>query len=100
MLSAIWAQSLIIVNFPWKVTSRIYQKMASLQAYDDTVLSNYNMIANGCCFNDRVRPNMNVVSNLHRIIIEISAICFIWWPVGEERSVWCVSNGTECQQTS
>lgn len=42
------------------------------------------MVADGCCFNDGVGTNMNVVSDLHWIIIEISAVRFVWWPVGEE----------------
>jgi len=46
---------------------------------NDTVFPDFDMIANGRSFHDRVGPNVNVVSYLHGVVVEISAIGFVWW---------------------
>ena len=51
------------------------------ESYNDTVLPNFNMIADLSCFYDRVGTYVDMVANLHRIVVEISTICFIRWPV-------------------
>ena len=38
------------------------------------------MVPNGCGFDDAVGSNVYVVTYFHRIVIEVSAIRFVWWP--------------------
>lgn len=59
-------------------------------AYDDAVLSDDNMVPNSRCFNDRVGADMNVVTDLHWIIIEISAVRFVWWSMREAHWDGCL----------
>ena len=44
------------------------------KAYDDTVLPNLDVTSNRRGLNDAACANMNMVSNLHRVVIEGSAI--------------------------
>lgn len=45
------------------------------------------MVAYRCCFDDGVGSNVNVVSDLHRIVIEISAVRFVRRPSEDGRRV-------------
>jgi hypothetical protein len=81
VLSAIFAQSLMIVNFPSRVCLSTLSKQIREESYNNTVLPNFNMVADLSSFYDRVGTYVNMVANLHWIVVEISAICFIWWPV-------------------
>lgn len=47
---------------------------------DDAILSDDNMIAYGCCLDDAIRTDVNVVSNFHWVIVEVAAVGFVWWP--------------------
>lgn len=48
------------------------------KTHNNAIFPNDNMIPNRRGFNDGVGTNVNVVSNLHRIVIEISAIRLVW----------------------
>jgi hypothetical protein len=41
---------------------------------NDTVFPYLDMITNRCSFNDRVGTDVDMVANLHRIIVEIATI--------------------------
>lgn len=43
------------------------------------------MIAYGCCLDDAIRTDVNVVSNFHWVIVEVAAVGFVWWPQDGER---------------
>lgn len=38
------------------------------------------MIAYCCCLDDAIRADVNVVPNFHRVIVEVAAVGFVWWP--------------------
>jgi hypothetical protein len=47
--------------------------------YNYAVFPDFNVVPDSGRLHYRVCTNMNVVSHLHGIIVEISAICFVWW---------------------
>ena len=51
-----------------------------IKTNNDTILSNLNVVPNSCGFDDTVCADMNMVTDFHRVIIEISTICFVWGP--------------------
>ena len=54
--------------------------MGGKTAYDDAVLPNFYVVSDGRCLNHRVRANMNMVSYLHGIIVEVATIGLVRWP--------------------
>lgn len=80
MLSAILAQSLMMVNLPYKnLVRRLEFKTGRLITYDHAILSYFYIVANRRRFYDRSRSNMNMVSNLERVIVKVSFIRLVWW---------------------
>lgn len=84
-LSAIFAQSLIIVNFPWgskkeRIREKRKMKGTSKCIHDDTILSDLYMIAYGRSFYDGICTDVNVVTNLHRVIVECTTVCLVRRP--------------------
>ena len=55
-------------------------------AYNDAVLADLDMITDGSCLNDGVSTNVDVISYLHRIVIEVSAVRLVRWPAGKSVS--------------
>lgn len=51
-----------------------------METYNNTILPNHNMVPNRRGFDDGVRTDVNIVPNLHWVVIEISAIRLVWWP--------------------
>ena len=81
MLSAIFAQSFIIVNFPFFKSSAGFLIIGTQpNTNDDTILPDLNMVSNGCSFDDTVGSDVYMVTYFHGIVIEVSAIRFVWWP--------------------
>jgi hypothetical protein len=72
----------MIVNFPCTACSVNYEDSILMvtKTYNNTILPNDNMIPNRCSFDDGVGTNVNIVPNLHWVVIEISAIRLVWWP--------------------
>jgi hypothetical protein len=81
VLSATCAQSLMIVNFPCRQCSVNFEDNILMvrKTYNYTILPNDNMISNRRGFDDSIGTNMNIVPNFHWVVIEISAICLVWW---------------------
>lgn len=52
--------------------------MRRISTDNNAVFSDLDMVANGRSFYDRIVPDVNVVSYFHRIVVEISAIGFVW----------------------
>jgi len=48
--------------------------------YNDTIFAYLNMVPDGGSLDDSVHSNVHIVAYLHRIVIEVSAICFVRWP--------------------
>ena len=46
--------------------------------YDDAILPNLDMVPDGRSLDDGVRAYVDVISYLHGIIVEVSAISLIW----------------------
>jgi hypothetical protein len=81
VLSAIFAQSFIIVNFPFFKSSAGFLIIRTQpNTNDDTILPDLNMVPNGCSFDDTVGSDVYMVTYFHGIVIEVSAIRFVWWP--------------------
>jgi hypothetical protein len=78
VLSAIFAQSLIIANLPCRRENECTGGMTCSLTDNDTVFPDFDMVSNGRSFYDRVGPNVNVIPYLHRVVVEISAIGFVW----------------------
>jgi hypothetical protein len=80
VLSAILAQSFMMVNLPWKVSCPVscIQWQHADSTYDDTVFADLNIISDGGSLNDRVGTDVDIVSDLHRIVVEISAVRLVW----------------------
>lgn len=49
--------------------------------YYYAVLSNLDVVSDLGCFDDAVGTNMDMISNLHGVIVEVSAIGFVRGPV-------------------
>ena len=43
-------------------------------SYNDTVLSDFDMVADLRCFDNTVRADMDMIANLHRIVVEVASI--------------------------
>ena len=43
-------------------------------SYNDTVLSNFDMVADLRCFDNTVRADMDMIANLHRVVVEVASI--------------------------
>jgi len=54
--------------------------MAVWKPHNNAIFPNDNMVPYCCGFNDGVGSDVNVVSNLHRIVVKISAIRLVWRP--------------------
>lgn len=85
-LSAIFAQSLIIVNFPCgSKKPDAYVRSAEDEREGDafhnhTVLPDLHMIANSRSFYDGICTDVNIVTDLHRVIVECTAIRLVRRP--------------------
>ena len=77
VLSAIFAQSLMIANLPYMNDECAGGTIRS-STDNNAVFTDFDMASNGRSFYDRVVPDVNVVSYLHRVVVKISAICFVW----------------------
>jgi hypothetical protein len=81
VLSAIFAQSLMIVNFPWRIESLSKASQArQLHAYNDAVLPNLYMAPDLRRLDDRVCTDMHVVADLHRVVVEVSPVSLVRRP--------------------
>lgn len=78
VLSAIFAQSLMIANLPCRKDECAVGGTIRSSTDNHAVFSDFDMVSNSRSFYDRVVPNVNMVSYLHRVVVEISAICFVW----------------------
>lgn len=78
MLSAILAQSLMIVNLPCRILEP--QQRASIRAntHDYAVLPNLDVIPDLRSLDDRPRPDVHVVADLHGVVVEVSAVRLVW----------------------
>jgi hypothetical protein len=76
-LSSILAQSLIIVNLPYTRMMRCVWTIPSAATHDDTVLSDINVISDRRCFYYRPGADVDVIANLHGIVVEVASIGFI-----------------------
>jgi hypothetical protein len=79
VLSAIFAQSLMIANLPCSENERA-GTVTRISTDNNAIFSDFDVVANGCSFYDRIVPYMNMVSYLHRVVIEISTISFVRRP--------------------
>ena len=78
VLSAILAQSLIIVNFPWEQCQQATGRRQGC-THNDTVLPNLDMVPDGCCLDYRVRSDVDMVSYFHGVVVEVATIGLIRW---------------------
>lgn len=64
--------------------------------YDDAILADDNMVAYGCSLDDAIRADMDVVSDFHRVVVEVTAVGFVWWPGFHEQGDirWCEGQHT------
>lgn len=85
VLSAIFAQSLMIVNFPCRifVTSALMHKGA--KAYNDAVLPDLNMIPDSGSLHNCPVPYVYVIPNFHWIVVEVAPICLVRRPMRTRR---------------
>lgn len=79
VLSAIFAQSLIIVNFPChrKLHEVVFRRRDTEKTYDDTVPPYLDVVSDLSSLNDAVRTYVYVIAYLHWVIVEVSAVRFI-----------------------
>jgi hypothetical protein len=81
VLSAILAQSLMIVNLPCERRANVRAECeGSRVTHDHAVFPDVHMIANGRCFYDGIGTNVDKVPDLHRVIVECTAICLVRRP--------------------
>lgn len=83
VLSAIFAQSLMIANLPCAIENpQTFETWTvnEIFTYYNAVLANLYVIANSSSFHDRVCSNVHEIANFHGIIVEISAKCLVRWP--------------------
>lgn len=79
MSSAILAQSLMMVNLPLPdVRTGAMQGIDGEIAHDNTVLPNVDVVPNRRCLYDGARAYVDVVADLHRIVVEVPAIRLVW----------------------
>jgi hypothetical protein len=52
---------------------------AATVPYNDAVLSDLNMVADSCRFDDGVSANVNEVADLHRIVVKCTTVGLIRW---------------------
>ena len=71
----------MIVNFPCECSLSKMSGQIRGDSYDDTVLPNFNMVADLSGFYYRVGTYVDMVADLHWIVVEISTIRFIWGSV-------------------
>ena len=93
VLSAILAQSFMMVNLPCKIVIALGSTECKFTTHDDTVLADLDVISDCGCLDNRVGSDVDIVSDLHRIVVEISAVSFIWW--SEYSMSMGVANGPE-----
>lgn len=48
---------------------------------DDAVFAYLDVVPDSGCFDDGVRANVNVVSDLHWVVIEVSSVCLVRWSI-------------------
>ena len=51
------------------------------ETYNDTVLPNLYVVSDSRRLDDGVRANVDMVPNLHGVVVEVPSVCFIWRPV-------------------
>ncbi len=57
------------------------RRLLAKESYNDTILPDFDMISNGSCFDDAVGANMDIIANLHWIVVERAPVRFIRRPV-------------------
>ena len=55
-------------------------------SYNDTVLSNFDMVADLRCFDNTVRADMDMITNLHRIVVKVASIGLVRWSTGYQNN--------------
>ena len=59
--------------------------MVKSNAYNDTVSANLNVIPNRCGFYDGVLAYVDVITNFHGVVVEVSSIGFVWRPAQKRK---------------
>ena len=54
--------------------------MLQEHTYDNAILSYLDMTSDLCGFHHRIRANMNMVTDFHRVIVEVPAVCLVRRP--------------------
>jgi hypothetical protein len=47
------------------------------RAYNNAVLSYLNVVPNGCGLDDGARTNVNVITDFHRVVVEVTTVRLI-----------------------
>jgi len=68
------------VNLPYGSLAFVQSRLKGGAAHDHTILPDLNVVANRRSLDNRIGPNVNVVPNLHRVIVEVSAVSLIGRP--------------------
>ena len=58
-------------------------------SYNDTVLANFDMVADLRCFDNTVRADMDMIANLHWIVVEVASIVLVRWSTGYQNNSIC-----------
>ena len=54
---------------------------------NDAVLSDLNMVPNRRSFNNTPSADMNMITDLHRIVVEVASVGFIWRPAMKDHQL-------------
>lgn len=46
--------------------------------HNNTVLADLNVVSDGCSLYHASRTYVDMITNLHRVVVEVSAICLVW----------------------
>ena len=49
------------------------------RTHNDTVLPDLDVVPDGGCLHDGIGADVDVVSDLHGIVVEVAAVCLVWW---------------------
>jgi hypothetical protein len=49
------------------------------RAYNNAVLSYLNVVPNGCGLDDGARTNVNVITDFHWVVVEVTTVRLIRW---------------------
>jgi len=82
VLSAIFAQSLMIANLPCQKLSKEYNAITTKTEPDNnTVLPDFDVVPNCGGLYNTVSTDMNVISYFHRVVVEVSTVSLVGRPV-------------------